>query len=62
MRSYSDAKLPNAKLPRIANLHDSSANLFQSESKVESEAELNHYGDVRISHTINRSSSKYFGV
>ena len=56
-RSY-----PNAKLPRIANLHDSSANLFQSKSRVESEAELNHYSDVRISHIINQNSSKYFGV
>jgi len=27
---------------------------------VESEAELNHYGDVRISYTINQSNSKYF--
>ena len=34
-RSYSDAKLS-----RIANLHDSLANLFQSGSRIESEAEL----------------------
>jgi len=61
-RSYPSVKLPKREAPRIANLYDSSANLFQSESRVESEAELNHYGNVRISHTINRSSSKYFRV
>ena len=54
-RSYSDTKLS-----RIANLHDSSANL--SQSRIKSEAELNHYGDVRTSHTINQSNSKYFEV
>ena len=34
----------------------------KSESRIESEAKLNHYGDIRILHTINQSSSKYFGV
>ena len=52
-RSY-----PDAKLPRVANLHDSLANL--SQSRIKSEVELNHYGDVRTSHTINQSNSKYF--
>ena len=61
-RSYPNASYPDAKLFRTVNLHDSSAYLFQSESRIESEAELNHYGDVRISHTMNQSSSKYFGV
>ena len=54
-KSYSDAKLL-----RVTNLHDSSANLFQSGSRIKSEAELNYYGDVRTSHTINQSNSKYF--
>jgi len=40
---------PDEKLPRIVNLHDSSANL--SQSRIESKAELNHHGDVRTSHT-----------
>ena len=43
-----------------ANLHDSSANL--SQSRIESEAELNHHGDVRTSHTTDQSNSKYFEV
>ena len=54
-RSY-----PDAKLLKVANQHDSSANLFQSGSRIENEAELNHHGDVRTSHTINQSNSKYF--
>ena len=54
-RSY-----PDAKLLRIANLHDSLVNL--SQSRIESEAELNHHGDVRTSHTTDQSSSKYFEV
>ena len=54
-RSY-----PDAKLLKVANLHDSSVNL--SQSRIETEAELNHHGDVRTSHAINQSNSKYFGV
>ena len=60
MRTYPDAKLPDAKLPRVANLHDSSANL--SQSRIKSEAELNHHGDVRTLHTTDQSNSKYFEV
>ena len=51
---------PDAKLPRVTNLHDFSANL--SQSRIESEAELNHHGDVRTSHITDQSNSKYFEV
>ena len=51
---------PDAKLLRVANLHDSSADL--SQSRIESETELNHHGDVRTSHTTDQSNSKYFEV
>ena len=60
LREAQTQSYPDAKLPRVANLHDSSANLFQSGSRIESEAELNHHVDVRTSHTINQSNSKYF--
>ena len=58
LREAQTRSYPDAKLSRIANLHDSSANLYQS--RIESEAELNHHGNVRTSHTINQSNSKYF--
>ena len=52
-RSY-----PDAELPRIANLHDSLANL--SQSRIKSEGELNHHGDVRTSHTTDQKQFKVF--
>ena len=58
LRETQTRSYPDAKLPRVANLHDSSANL--SQNKIESEAELNHHGDVRTSHTSNQNNSKYF--
>ena len=42
-----DAELPARKL--LANLHDSSTNL--SQRRIESEAELNHHGDVHTPYT-----------
>ena len=71
MRSYQDAELPrreatqtrslpDAKLPRVANIHNSLANL--SQSRIKSEDELNHHGDVRTSHTTDQSNSKYSEV
>ena len=60
LREAQTRSYPDAKLPRVANLHDSSANL--SQSRIKSEAELNHHGDVRTSHTTNQSNSKYFEV
>ena len=50
----------DAKLLRVVNKHDSSANL--SQSRIESEAELNQHGDVRTSHTTDQSNLKYFEV
>ena len=62
MRSYPDAKLPICEATQNRESTRFLGELIQSKSRVKSEAELNHYGDVRISHAINWSSSKYFGV
>ena len=57
----SDAELPRREAElRVTNLHDSSANL--SQSRIETEAELNYHGDIRTSHTTDQSNSKYFEV
>ena len=51
MRSYSESRIYT--IPRWT---------YSNPGRIESEAELNHYGDVRTSHTINQSNSKYFEV
>ena len=54
---------PDAELLRRETIQNRESTRFLGELIPiwkQSEAELNHHGDVRTSHTINQSNSKYF--